>query len=114
MRSSLSSTADGRSGCRPQEIGDSEIRSGKFDMLERWNRSIKEECLSKLILFGERSLRHVLTEYTAHFHRERNHQGRENRILLPTPEDRIGKTNGAIETRERLGGVLNFYYRMAA
>jgi putative transposase len=82
--------------------------------LERWNRSIKEECLSKLILFGERSLRHVLTEYAAHFHREGNHQGRGSVILLPTPEDRIGETNGTICTRERLGGVLKFYHRAAA
>jgi len=82
--------------------------------LERWNRSIKEECLSKLILFGEQSLRHVLAEYVAHFHRERNHQGRGNLILLPTPDDRIGETNGTLCTRERLGGLLKFYHRAAA
>ena len=82
--------------------------------LERWNRSIKEECLSKLILFGERSLRHALSEYAAHFHRERNHQGRENVILLPTPEERIGEDDGNVEMRERLGGLLKFYYRKAA
>src|ERR1700674_174604 len=43
---------------------------------ERWVRSVKEECLSKLILFGERSLRRALTEYVAHFHAERNRQGK--------------------------------------
>jgi hypothetical protein len=43
---------------------------------ERWVKSVKEECLSKLILFGERSLRRALTEYVAHFHAERNHQGK--------------------------------------
>ena len=42
---------------------------------ERWVRSVKEECLSKLILFGERSLRRALSEYVAHYHAERNHQG---------------------------------------
>jgi putative transposase len=82
--------------------------------LERWNRSIKEECLSKLILFGERSLRHALSEYESHFHGERNHQGRDKVILLPAVEDRIGEVNGAIETRERLGGLLKFYHRKAA
>ena len=41
---------------------------------ERWVRSVKEECLSRLILFGEASLRHALTQYVAHFHHERNHQ----------------------------------------
>jgi hypothetical protein len=42
---------------------------------ERWVRSVKQECLSRLILFGEDSLRCVLNEYVAHFHCERNHQG---------------------------------------
>jgi hypothetical protein len=82
--------------------------------LERWNQSIKEECLSKLILFGERSLRHALREYGAHFHGERNHQGRENVILLPAPDDRIGEENGSVEMRERLGGLLKFYHQNAA
>jgi hypothetical protein len=50
---------------------------------ERWVKSVKEECLSKLIVFGERSLRHMLKEYVAHFHHERNHQGKENLLLFP-------------------------------
>src|ERR1700732_3661960 len=51
---------------------------------ERWVRSVKEECLSKLILFGECSLRRVLTEYVAHFHAKRNHQGKGNVLLFPS------------------------------
>jgi putative transposase len=43
---------------------------------ERWVRSTKEECLSKLILFGDRSLRRAIREYIAHYHAERNHQGK--------------------------------------
>ena len=80
---------------------------------ERWVKSVKEECLSKLILFGERSLRHALKEYVAHHHHERNHQGKNNLLLFP----RAGQTNtadGAIRCRERLGGLLKFYYRKAA
>ena len=50
---------------------------------ERWVRSVKEECLARLILFGEASLRHALTEYVAHFHHERNHQGKGNVLLFP-------------------------------
>ena len=50
---------------------------------ERWVRSVKEECLSKLILFGERSLRRALSEYVAHYHAERNHQGKSNILLFP-------------------------------
>src|SRR5207247_962030 len=50
---------------------------------ERWVRSVKEECLSKIILFGERSLRRALSEYVAHYHDERNHQGKSNVLLFP-------------------------------
>ena len=50
---------------------------------ERWVRSVKEECLSKLILFGERSLQRALQQYVVHYHEERNHQGKENLILFP-------------------------------
>jgi putative transposase len=50
---------------------------------ERWVRSIKEECLSKLILFGETSLRRVVSEYLEHYHPERNHQGKGNVLLFP-------------------------------
>jgi hypothetical protein len=51
---------------------------------ERWVRSVKEECLSRLILAGESSLRRALQQYIVHFHEERNHQGKENRILFPS------------------------------
>ena len=82
--------------------------------LERWNRSVKEECLSKLILFGEASLRHALPNYVRHDHDERNHQGKDNVILFPAAADRIGSSSGKIQTRERLGGRLKFYHREAA
>jgi putative transposase len=50
---------------------------------ERWVRSVKEECLSRVILFGERSLRQALSTYVDHFHAERNHQGKGNILLFP-------------------------------
>jgi putative transposase len=81
---------------------------------ERWIRSVREECLSKLILFGERALGHVLDEYVAHHQHERNHQGKGNVVLFPRAEDRIGEEHGHILVRERLGGMLNFYHRQAA
>jgi hypothetical protein len=52
---------------------------------ERWVRSVKGEALSRLILFGERSLRRALTEYVAHYHEERPHQGKGNVVLFPGP-----------------------------
>jgi len=80
---------------------------------ERWVRSVKEDCLSKLILFGEASLRRVLREYLIHYHAERNHQGKNNVILFPDPLSNE-RSKGSIECRERLGGVLKYYYRNAA
>ena len=79
---------------------------------ERFVRSIKDECLDRMILFGERSLRRVLNEYIAHYHAERNHQGLGNRLLDPTHE--AGSMDDPIKNRERLGGMLKFYYRKAA
>ena len=81
---------------------------------ERWIRSIKTELLSKMILFGEHTLRHCLQNYVSHFHAERNHQGKDNVILFPEPADHIGQSSGPIQTRERLGGLLKFYWRAAA
>ena len=52
---------------------------------ERWVRSIKSECLSKLILFGEASLRRAVTQFIQHYHLERPHQGKDNRLLFPSP-----------------------------
>ena len=78
---------------------------------ERWVRSVKDECLDQLILFGERSLRHALQEYLAHHQHERNHQGLNN--VIPFPDQRTGGQVGTIRKSERLGGLLNFYHRAA-
>ena len=81
---------------------------------ERWVRSVKEECLSRFILFGERSLRRALQQYGAHYHEERNHQGRQNLLLFPRPSAGACKAEGTIRCRERLGGLLKYYDRQAA
>jgi putative transposase len=80
---------------------------------ERWVRSVKEECLSRLILFGEASLRHALTQYVAHFHHERNHQGKGNALLFPTVSPDAERA-GPIQCHERLGGLLKYYTCEAA
>ena len=76
---------------------------------ERWVRSAKEECLSKLILFGEASLRRAVTEFIDHFHGERNHQGKGNVLLFPRHE--VGQQPPQLRVRcgERLGGLLKYY-----
>ena len=79
---------------------------------ERWVRSVKEECLSKVVLFGERSLRRALSEYVEHFHAERNHQGKGNVLLFPRDTDICHE--GPVQSRERLGGLLRYYHREAA
>jgi len=79
---------------------------------ERWVRSVKEECLSRVILFGERSLRRALRNYVDHFHAERNHQGKGNVLLFPRVTDR--QREGPVRCRERLGGLLRYYHREAA
>jgi transposase InsO family protein len=79
---------------------------------ERFVRSFKEECLSKLIPIGPRMLRRSLREYAARYHLERNHQGIGNRTIIPLPiEEHPG---GTVDSRHRLGGLLNYYYRAAA
>ena len=81
---------------------------------ERWVRSVKQECLSKLILFGERPLRRALQQYVVHYHEERNHQGKQNRLLFPLPNRGTSGNNGIVRCKERLGGLLKYYEREAA
>jgi putative transposase len=80
---------------------------------ERWVRSVKEECLARLILFGEASLRHALAQYVEHFHHERNHQGKGNVLLFPAVRQGPAQ-QGPMQCRERLGGLLKYYTRDAA
>jgi putative transposase len=79
---------------------------------ERFVRSVKESCLERLILFGESSLRTAVQNFVAHYHSERNHQGLDNRLIQP---DAVHLANtGTVQRRERLGGMLNYYHRVAA
>ena len=77
---------------------------------ERFVRSINEECLNRVIPLGERHLRRTIAEFVAHYHEERNHQGLGNELIVrvPTP-----CTKGHVRRRQRLGGMLKFYYRAA-
>lgn len=73
-------------------------------------RSIREECLSRGIPLGERHLRWVVGETVEHYHLERNHQGLGNELIEPSD----GPGLGSVASRERLGGLLRYYYREAA
>ena len=80
---------------------------------ELWNRSVKEECLSKLILFGEASLRHVLSNYSRHYHTERNHQGKDKCDLVSSSSrpDRLCNWQNLRARAPRC--LLKFYHREA-
>jgi putative transposase len=77
---------------------------------ERFVRSIKQECLDRIIPLGERHFRLTMSDYVAHYHRERNHQGLGNTLI-----ERIVpiRRQGRIRRRSRLGGLLNYYERAA-
>jgi transposase InsO family protein len=75
---------------------------------ERFVRSIKDECLDRMIPIGERHFRRVVAEFVAHYHRERNHQGLRNQLI-----DGVTRQEGTIRRRQRLGGRLNYYERAA-
>ena len=80
--------------------------------IERFMRTIKEECLDRMIVFGEPSLRRAVSEFLKHYHRERNHQGLQNKLI--DASEGVGSETGSIQCRERLGGMLRYYYRDAA
>ena len=77
---------------------------------ERFVRSIKFECLHRIIPLGERHLRHAIGEYVAHYHHERNHQGLDNELIVGIASARGA---GTVRRAQRLGGLLNFYHRAA-
>ena len=81
---------------------------------ERFVRSIKAECLNRMsmIFFGPASLRHAVEDFMAHYHTERNHQGLGNRLLQPVSGTPLPFR--AVQRRERLGGMLSYYYCEAA
>ena len=78
---------------------------------ERWIRSVREECLDRILILGERHLCRVLTAYVDYYNHARPHQGIDQ--CCPVPLQNLGR-DGPIERRDILGGVLHDYYRRAA
>jgi hypothetical protein len=81
---------------------------------EQFIRSIKSECLDRMIFFGEASLRHAVTQYIEHHQTERPHQKIGN--VIPFPDQRIInlQRDGPIVCQEKIGGLLRSYHRKAA
>jgi len=98
-----------RSGVEPVRLPRRSPNLNAF--VERFNRSIREECLDRVVPLGEAHLRELVREYVSHYHEERPHQGLNGRLVAGTTKP---AGNGRLVRRERLGGLLNHYYREAA
>ena len=88
------------------------VRSNLNAHAERFVRSIRSECLSKVVPLGERHLRILVREYLEHCHLERNHQGLSNELIDRQPKRASGA--GEVGCHERLGGMLRYYHEAAA
>jgi transposase InsO family protein len=79
---------------------------------ERFVLSARKECFNKIVPLGQKHLRKTVSEFVDHYHRERNHQGLDNQLIEPTS---FGTSRiDPVKCRQRLGGILNYYYREAA
>ena len=99
-----------RAGVEPVRIPPKALNCNPH--IERFMLSLKRECLDRMVLFGPESLHQATREYLEYYHRERNHQGLNGRIIDAGPE--LGRVVGRIRSKERLGGMLRYYYREAA
>ena len=79
---------------------------------ERFVLSVKSECLNRIVPLSEAHLRRALTAFVAHYHGERHHQGLGGELI--EPDESSSRSEGPVVCRERLGGMLRFYYREAA
>ena len=80
--------------------------------IERFMKSLKGEALESMIFFGEKMLHTAIGQFLEHYHTERNHQGLGNQLTDPGEE--VGQSLGEVQCRERMGGLLRYYYRDAA
>jgi putative transposase len=78
---------------------------------ERWVRTVRNECLDRLLIFNEAHLRRVLREYIAYYNTARPHQALAQQTPIPRPNS---TTDGPVRRRPVLGGIQNDYYRDAA
>ena len=82
-------------------------------LLVNYGQRLSERESLKLILFGEGPLSRTLAEFSAHYHGERNHQGKGNKLLFPDAAGKTEQRGHAVECHQRLGGLLKFYARAA-
>jgi transposase InsO family protein len=97
-------------GVEPVRIPPSSPNCNPF--IERFFRSLKDECLNHCIPMGPAGLRHLVSQYLEHYHRERPHAGLDGAVIEPDPL--LANRSGAIARKDRLGGLLTMYHRVAA
>lgn len=99
-------------GSRWRKVGQATRQKSKFERLRRKVRIVGQRVLDKIVPLRQRHLRKIISEYVDHYHGERNHQGLDNRLIEPMQA--TARSPGPIKCTERLGGVLNYYYREVA
>jgi transposase InsO family protein len=84
---------------------------------QRWVRTVRQECLDWLLIWGRRHLERVLDEYVRHYNHERPHRS----LALRSPRSiAVGAAPDAVTAavsvrcRDRLGGLVHEYYQVAA
>jgi len=74
---------------------------------ERFMRTIKEDCLGRMILIGPSSPHGAEAQFVRRYHAEQNHQGLDYKIIRP--EFPVFLAEGDVGCRKRLGGLLRYY-----
>ena len=80
---------------------------------ERWVSTIRRECLDRILIFNERQLVHVLTEYERHYNTHRPHRALDQHSPIASDVERLPRTGGAVQRRQVLGGLINEYQQAA-
>jgi len=78
---------------------------------ERMVRTFRQECLDKILVLNEAHLRRVLKEFLVYYNERRPHQGLDQQSPIERPEP---LTEGLIQKRRVLGGIINDYFRLPA
>jgi hypothetical protein len=79
---------------------------------ERFVRTVRQECLDRILVFGERHLERILREYVGHSNTERPHPGLS--LETPEPQRPLNLAEGEVVRVAKLGGLINEYHRIAA